>query len=380
MSNYDDHETAYDKLEWQKLEWQQRALKAEAMLLDTANTARDYHDIAADALCAGLVECEQLRERVAELTKLAPDPIRVVLGCPECGALHVDSGLWIKRKHKTHQCQACQHEWRPFPFATVGVAPKSDTRIAEDSYAIPVAQNMTRNPTLLEELQRVRSERNHYREKYFAGTTVLDTPPLDLSPALTIDAQRARDTWAAYVGCEEMLKASQKRERIIQDHRERACKDSVHWQERAFAAERALRGDRGYGGAFFRPEVLSFSSLMESVLRDHEVGDFVKPGWKDEYVEDLLNSLHEEFRELQVAVRSDQRLHERALASINPSKIEDERVKSKEKLAREAADVANYAMMVADVCGALILTAKPAKAEESSDVEVAQEIDDEDPR
>jgi hypothetical protein len=36
---------------------------------------------------------------------------------------HVDEGEWATtRLHKTHQCQSCGHEWRPFSFATVGIA------------------------------------------------------------------------------------------------------------------------------------------------------------------------------------------------------------------------------------------------------------------
>jgi len=37
------------------------------------------------------------------------------------------------------------------------------------------------------------------------------------------EKQKARDTWAAYCGAEAQLKASQERERIIQQHRESAC-------------------------------------------------------------------------------------------------------------------------------------------------------------
>lgn len=50
-------------------------------------------------------------------------PVEVTIFCPECSAPHIDEGEWATtRHHKTHQCQSCGHEWRPFPFATVGVA------------------------------------------------------------------------------------------------------------------------------------------------------------------------------------------------------------------------------------------------------------------
>lgn len=49
-------------------------------------------------------------------------PVAMVLHCPNCSALHVDEGEWATRSHKTHQCQNCMHEWRPFEYATVGVS------------------------------------------------------------------------------------------------------------------------------------------------------------------------------------------------------------------------------------------------------------------
>lgn len=58
-------------------------------------------------------------------THPAPDalPVPVTIFCPNCALPHVDEGEWATtRHHKTHQCQGCGHEWRPFPFATVGVA------------------------------------------------------------------------------------------------------------------------------------------------------------------------------------------------------------------------------------------------------------------
>jgi hypothetical protein len=57
----------------------------------------------------------------------ALQPIPVQLNCPECGVAHVDEGPWATRLHKTHQCQACKHEWRPYDYPTVGVADKADT-------------------------------------------------------------------------------------------------------------------------------------------------------------------------------------------------------------------------------------------------------------
>jgi hypothetical protein len=51
------------------------------------------------------------------------NPVPMVLACPKCGAGHEDVGEWATRPHKTHLCLLCKHEWRPFDYATVGVAP-----------------------------------------------------------------------------------------------------------------------------------------------------------------------------------------------------------------------------------------------------------------
>ena len=53
-------------------------------------------------------------------------PAAMTLHCPKCEKLHVDEGEWATRPHKTHQCQHCMHEWRPFEYPTVGVAKPSE--------------------------------------------------------------------------------------------------------------------------------------------------------------------------------------------------------------------------------------------------------------
>jgi len=65
-----------------------------------------------------------------EMSVTIPRPVPMVLACPSCGCFHVDGGEWATtREHRTHLCAHCSHEWRPFPFSTVGIAP--------DSIAIP---------------------------------------------------------------------------------------------------------------------------------------------------------------------------------------------------------------------------------------------------
>ncbi len=82
-----------------------------------------------------------------------------------------------------------------------------------------------------------------------------------------------------------------------------------------------------------RVEVLAFASLMEKKLRENDH----KGGWQGEDKEYLLRRLTEEMGELERA----------ATAFVTPSRGWRDIVGS------EAADVANFAMMIADNCGAL---------------------------
>lgn len=84
----------------------------------------------------------------------------------------------------------------------------------------------------------------------------------------------------------------------------------------------------------WRPEVVAFANLMERQLRanDH------KPGWTGENPWPLLDRLYEEANELRDELQPGSRTD--ALAW-------------RVRLGAEAADVANFAMMIADVCGAL---------------------------
>lgn len=43
------------------------------------------------------------------------------LHCPQCKQQHIDKGEWETKLHKTHLCEFCKHEWRPFDFYTYGV-------------------------------------------------------------------------------------------------------------------------------------------------------------------------------------------------------------------------------------------------------------------
>lgn len=58
------------------------------------------------------------------LKRVTPHPI--VTHCPQCGLQHVDEAEWAFRPHRTHQCQGCMHEWRPFEIPTRGVRAMRD--------------------------------------------------------------------------------------------------------------------------------------------------------------------------------------------------------------------------------------------------------------
>jgi hypothetical protein len=51
----------------------------------------------------------------------APQPVPMLLWCPECGERHVDVGERATKRHHTHACQYCGMSWRPAIVATTGV-------------------------------------------------------------------------------------------------------------------------------------------------------------------------------------------------------------------------------------------------------------------
>lgn len=90
-----------------------------------------------------------------------------------------------------------------------------------------------------------------------------------------------------------------------------------------------------------RPEVAAFAQLMERELRanDH------KGGWANEDPRHLYDRLIEEDSELKVALHQYQGRVRRGEGGPTAD--------ASEIVGSEAADVANFAMMIADVCGAL---------------------------
>ena len=91
-----------------------------------------------------------------------------------------------------------------------------------------------------------------------------------------------------------------------------------------------------------RPEVRVFARAMEQKLRENEH----KGGWQDETADWLLERLEEEVKELKAA----------AVRPLSASDLLDWNKRHAEyqtKVLREAADVANFAMMVCDQLGAI---------------------------
>lgn len=56
-----------------------------------------------------------------------PEPVVASLFCPNCKTRHVDKMEWATKPHKTHLCEYCGMEWKPFEFNTVGVADPEHT-------------------------------------------------------------------------------------------------------------------------------------------------------------------------------------------------------------------------------------------------------------
>jgi hypothetical protein len=94
-----------------------------------------------------------------------------------------------------------------------------------------------------------------------------------------------------------------------------------------------------------RPEVAAFALLMEQKLRENDH----KGGWKDEGTVYLSRRCGNELTELRTAVSALHKEKMRGWPPVDSAKRDELRA----TVGREAADVANFAMMIADVCGAL---------------------------
>lgn len=106
-----------------------------------------------------------------------------------------------------------------------------------------------------------------------------------------------------------------------------------------------MSGDTGEADSLapsgLRAEVAAFAGAMEAKLRENDH----KGGWKECNLTYLETRLREEMRELTSLFQA---WH---LAGSGFMGYRRDEVNA--KIIREAADVANFAMMIADVCGAL---------------------------
>lgn len=87
-----------------------------------AQAAEPVDDVLAQVIRSLQSDPHWLEKRDAEVLKGIAVPM--LLSCPKCGKQHVDEGEWAMRKHRTHQCQFCNHEWRPFEYSTFGIEPE----------------------------------------------------------------------------------------------------------------------------------------------------------------------------------------------------------------------------------------------------------------
>lgn len=112
------------------------------------------------------------------------------------------------------------------------------------------------------------------------------------------------------------------------------------------SADSVVERRSGTADVGLRPEVAAFAWLMEEALRKHD-GDRGPKGWQGDDVASLICRVQEEVSEL-VAVwaeyENDDQAHGRNFFGMRYIPM----------FAKEAADVANFAMMIADVVGALV--------------------------
>ena len=114
------------------------------------------------------------------------------------------------------------------------------------------------------------------------------------------------------------------------------------------AAREEGRREGAEEGLSLRPEVLAFARAMEAELRENEH----KGGWRDCGTDWLLRRMGDERRELTAAVA---RWRTRSRCYCGDPKHEEDRAATARAVLSEATDVANFAMMVADVCGSLAI-------------------------
>jgi NTP pyrophosphatase (non-canonical NTP hydrolase) len=198
-------------------------------------------------------------------------------------------------------------------------------RAARETLNRDLASLIGTREDLAEELERTpdNSVRGRWLARAIAALDRLDAGPE--SPRPVAAALPFVETWAA------RLRDVFARPGYVRESAEfiRALLDDARCGDMRPVPARTVSVER------WRPEVVVFADAMESKLKENDW----KGGWKNCDAARLLERVREEVDELAEAVAWERRGdNERAV------------------IGREAADVANMAMMVADVCGALGIT------------------------
>ncbi len=67
------------------------------------------------------VPSHEIRALLLTRIEILPEPIPMILHCPECAERHIDENGWEIKIHYTHACQNCGLVWRPAIVPTIGV-------------------------------------------------------------------------------------------------------------------------------------------------------------------------------------------------------------------------------------------------------------------
>jgi hypothetical protein len=93
----------------------------------------DFHHLKEGELVVGVNNLEMFARanRFTEFVRIYepgtdPQPVDLLLYCPNCGRQHVDQPQpekdWSNPSHRSHECQHCFWKWRPADVPTNGIA------------------------------------------------------------------------------------------------------------------------------------------------------------------------------------------------------------------------------------------------------------------
>lgn len=74
-----------------------------------------------DRLVMAIQNVKAMFQGAPAAAEVQPQPIPMLLWCPECCDRHIDEGEFATKSHHTHACQKCGHVWRPAIVPTLGV-------------------------------------------------------------------------------------------------------------------------------------------------------------------------------------------------------------------------------------------------------------------